>query len=270
MYSTKSLSTKQRLFVVCSFVLGAILLSTAVLSSSGSRGRQEVGFPIVKDNTGSFSLVSQEKIDGELFVTYLQNTSKRVITAYGTALCDVPWGSTDYTLGDDVIEPGEVFDISISTRGITHMCGSAITQPTITILAVIFDDRTYAGEFQWAKGMLDDRRGHKIQLKRINRVLAKALKSPDANQPAALERLKSEIAALPVDEGEPPAVRGGLSGAKQRALYHLDELSRWHKSSLTSHSRRDILIQGELAGIDSLPEGLEKLIKLNKKWISRY
>jgi hypothetical protein len=269
MDSTKRLSTKQRLFVVCSFVLGAITLSSAVLSSSATRGQQGVSFPIVKDNSGSFSLISQERIDST-FVTWMQNSSNKVITAYAMALCDVPWSSTDRTIGDDFIEPGEVVEITTSIRGVAHMCGSTITQPTVTILAVVFDDRTYAGEFRWAKGILDDRRGNKIQLKRINRLLANALKWSDVDTPASIERLKDKVASLPVDEGETPAVRSGLSGAKQRALYLLDELKRWHKDSLTSQSRRSIRIQGELAGIDSLPEGIEKLITLNEKWISRH
>ncbi|MEK6302717.1 MAG: hypothetical protein AABO41_18560 [Acidobacteriota bacterium] len=223
----------------------------------------------MKDTTGSLSLISQERLDGR-FVTRMQNTSNKAITAYGTAVCDAPESSTDYSIGDDLIEPGEVVDIDTSIRAVSHMCGSKITRPTLTILAVVFDDRTYAGEFQWAKGILDDRRGQKIQLKRINRLLANASKWPDASQSAALEILKGEIRALPIDEAETPAVRGGLSSAKQRALYLLDELKLWHQGSLTAQSRRNIPIQGELAGIDSLPEGIEKLITLNKKWISRY
>jgi hypothetical protein len=77
MDSTRSLSTKQRSFVVCSFVLGAILLSTAALSSSARRSQREVSLPIVKDNTGSFNLISQEWID-RTSVTWMQNTSNKV------------------------------------------------------------------------------------------------------------------------------------------------------------------------------------------------
>jgi hypothetical protein len=269
MDSTRSLSTKQRLFVVCSFVLGATLLSTAALSSSARRSQREVSLPIVKDNTGSFGFIGLERLDGR-FEARMQNTSKKAITAYVTAVCDVPESSTDYTIGDHLIEPGEIENVTVPNEAVPDKCGSTITQPTITILAVVFEDRTYAGEFQLAKSILDDRRGDKIQLKRINRLLAEALKGPDAGEPAAIERLKTEIAALPVDEGEPPAVRGGLSIAKQRALYLLDELKQWHQKSLTSQSRRNIPIQGELAGIDSLPEGIQKLVRLNEKWISRY
>ncbi len=149
-------------------------------------------------------------------------------------------------------------------------CSSTITQPTITILTVIFDDRTTAGEYLWAKGILDDRRGNKIQLKRINSLLRKAQKWPDSGEPAAIERLKAEIASLPVDEEEAPAVRSGLAGAKQRALYLLDELKQWHHSTLTAESVHDVHIRGELAGIKNLQEGIDKLISLNEKWISRY
>jgi hypothetical protein len=75
--------------------------------------------------------------------------------------------------------------------------------------------------------------------------LAEALKWPDAGEPAAIERLEVAIAALPVDDSEAPAVRGGLSGAIQRALYLLDELKQWHQKSLTTQSRE--IIRGELA-----------------------
>jgi hypothetical protein len=208
-------------------------------------------------------------MDGQ-FVTQMQNTANKAITAYVTAICQVPVSATDRAIGDDFIGPGDVVDITVSIRAMSETCGSTITQPTITILAVVFDDRTYAGEIQWAKGILDDRQGNKIQLKRINRLLAKASKLPDASQPVALERLKDEIAALPVDEGEPPAVRGGLSSAKQRALYLLDELKQWHQSSQTPQSQRDNPARGEFAGIDSLRTGINRLIQLNEKWISRY
>jgi hypothetical protein len=264
---TRSLSTRQRLFVVCCFVLGAILLSTAALSSSARRSQREVSLPIVKDNTGSFGVIGLERLDGR-FETRMQNTSKKAITAYITAVCDVPESSTDYTIGDHLIEPGEIENITVSFQAVSSMCGSKTTQPTITILAVVFDDRTYAGEFLLAKSILDDRRGNKMQLKRINRLLAEALKWPDAGEPAAIERLKDEIAALPVDDSEAPAVRGGLSDAKQRALYLLDELKQWHQKNLTTQSRE--ITRGELAGIKSLQQGIDKLISLNEKWISRY
>jgi hypothetical protein len=118
--------------------------------------------PILKDDTGSFRLVSLERIDDWLKIR-MQNTSKKTITAYGDAVCDVPESSTDYTIGDHPILPGDVVEIMMPIMVVPHKCGPAITQPTITILAVIFDDRSYAGEFRWAKGILDNRRGETSQ-----------------------------------------------------------------------------------------------------------
>jgi hypothetical protein len=264
-----SLSSNQRLFVVSSVVLGSVLLSTAVLSSSARRSQQEMSLPTVKDNTGSFRLIGLERIDHN-FVMRMQNTSQKAITAYVNAVCDFPESSTDYTLGEQSIGPGKVVEITTPAEAVSDHCGSAKTQPTITILAVVFDDRTTAGEDKWAQGVLDNRRGNRIQLKRINSLLKKALTWPDAGEPAAIERLKDEIAVLPVDESEAPAVRGGLSGAKQRELYLLDELKQWHRSSLAAESVRNVPIRGELAGIKNLQEGIFKLISLNEKWISRY
>jgi hypothetical protein len=267
MDSSKTLSTKERSFVVTSLVLGCLLLSSAVLSSSGRLRQQEINVPIVKDNSRSFNLISQERIDRR-FVTRMQNSSNKAITAYVTAVCGVPESAIDYAIGDDLIKPGGVVDIVTPVGTVSDMCRS--TQPTITILAVVFDDKTSQGEFRWAKGVLDQRRGNKIQLRRINKLLTKALKWPDVRNATAIERLKEQIASLPVDEMEVSAVRGGLSDAKQRALYLLDELNRWHESDLTSQSRQSIAIQGELAGIDSLPSGIARLVTINEKWISRY
>ncbi len=269
MDSQKNLSTSHRLFIVSSIVLGTLLLSTSLLTAGARRSQQKSSLPIVKDNTGSFRLINLERIDNR-FVMRMQNTSKKAITAYGNAVCDVPESSTDYSIGDYSIQPGDVVEIMMPIKVVADKCDPAITQPTITILAVVFDDRTYGGEFRWAKGILDNRRGEKIQLKRINGLLTKALKWSDAGEPTAIDRLKTEIESLPIDEGEAPAVRSGLSTAKQKASYLLEELKQWHQSSLAAQSVHNIPIRGELAGINGLKEGIEKLINLNEKWISRY
>ena len=269
MDSAKSLSPKERIFVICNVVLGAILLSTAVLSSSGRRGQREDLLPTTKDSTGVLKFLSQEIIDRR-FEVKVQNASNKVITAYATAACDFPESSTDYSIGDYSIGPGEVFKINIPVKTVVDHCDPAKTQPTITIVSVVFDDRSYAGEFRWAKGILDDRRGNRIQLKRINVLLTRALMGANVTEPDMFERLKNEIASLPIDEREPPAVRGGLSSAKQRALYMLDELDQWHQKSLITQSLENIPIREELAGIKNFKEGLYKLISLNEKRINRF
>jgi hypothetical protein len=256
-------STKQRLFIVFSVVLASILL-TASARSYGNRAHQEdASLPAIEDNTKSLKFESVEK-QGHFYLTRMKNISQKAITAYGIAVCEVPTSSTDFTIGDTKIEPGGFVEIITPVRTLSDNCKST-TKPNIRVLAVVFDDKSTDGEYGWALGILEDRRGHKIQLKRINRLLTVALKWRDKDKPIALERLKTEIAALPIDDDKSPAVRGGLEGAKQRVLFFLDELEKWQLSGRSSEHKR-----AELAGVHSLDEGFSRLISLNEGWISKY
>jgi len=268
MTSLTSLSTKQRLFVVSSVVLGTILLTASVLSSSGRRSQQEVSLPTVKNKTISLQFIAIEKLQTK-FVTRMQNTSNKAITAYVMAACDVPESATDYSIGPDSIEPGKVVEIITPVRALDK-CSSATTQPSITILAVVFDDRSTEGDYGWAKGILDDRRGLKIQLKRINRLLREALGRADRDEPKAIARLKAEISSLPIDEGAEPAVRGGLSAAKERVLFYLTELEQWHPSAVSSASAQNVSSRAEFAGVTRIEEGIARMASLNENWISKY
>jgi hypothetical protein len=268
MNSSRGVSTKQQLVIIWSAVVGIILLSGFVMSSTGRWSQKEEMLPIVKDSSGAFDFISLEKTS-DLFVMRMKNTSNKAITAYAKAVCSLSESSTDYSIGDYSIQPGATVEIATPVKAVKEMCGSITAQPTITIVAVVFDDRSIGGELQWGQGILDDRRGNKIQLKRINKLLTKAMEEPDAGEPAAIDRLKTEIASLPVDEQETPAVQGGLSNAKQRALQLLGELEQWHHS-VTTQSMRNVALRGELAGIGSFKEGIDKLKKLNEKWISKY
>jgi len=268
MDSLTSLSTKQRLFVVSSVVLGTVLLSSALLSPARARRQKEISLPIVKNETKCLQFVSLEKI-GPRFVTRMQNTCNRAITAYVMAVCDAPESATDYSIGPDSIEPGKIVEITTPLRAFSDKCTSQAAQPSLTMLAVVFDDRSTEGDYGWAKSILDDRRGHKIQLKRINRLLREAAQWSDRDTPAAIERLRNEISSLPVDEAEPPAVRGGLSAAKQRVLFFLAELEQWHQSTMRSASE-GIQLRAEFAGVTRIQEGIARLASLNEKWISKY
>ncbi len=273
MNSPTGLSTKQRLFIVSSLIIGSIMLSVSlsVLSSSGrpQQARESLP-PVVNSHTGSVQFISTEKADFG-FITRMRNNSKKSITAYAVSLCNTPLFSTDYSIGDNSIGTGQTFEIRVPIQAVSNNCGD-IAQPIITFLAVVYDDRTTEGDFGWAKGILDNRRGEKIQLKRINRLLTHAGNWTDADKPAAIERLKSEIAALPVDEGELPSVRGGLASARDRILYLIGELEQWHSRTrgIQSKSGSDASLRAELTGISNLREGFAKIITLNEKWISKY
>jgi len=268
MVASTRIHPRQRVLVVSSVVLGCLLVSTAVASLSGRSARQHGGMPIIKDKTGSLRFVSIEKVDW-LFVVRMENTSKKAISAYVVAVCGAPEHSADYTLGDHLIEPGENAEVKVAVQAVSDKCGYAITQPTISILSVVFDDRSFEGESQWAIGILEQRRGQKIQLERINRALKDALKRPDAPDRSVLQTLQVYIGSLPIDEQEPPAVRSGLAAARDSAMYMLTEIEQWHESRVGSSSK-SVALRGELVGANNLREALERLTRLNEKWITRY
>jgi len=267
MYSSTNLSIKERLFVATSFCLGSILLTAGLFAASGTRIQRTDTIPLVQDKTGAFQLINAERIE-DRFVLRLQNTSRRIITAHAQAVCDVPESSTDYTIGDSSIAPGASIELVIPAKVLSANCGPEISQPVVTIVTAIFEDKTYAGDFRWAKGIFDDRKGQRVQLKRINDVLSKALKR--SGEATTLEEVRAEIDSLPIDEAEAPAVRGGLSTAKRRVLYLLGELGQWDQARSTAQSGHSIALRQELAGIKSLKEGIQRLVNLNEKWISRY
>lgn len=74
MNSLTSFSTKERLFIVSSVVLGSILLTANALSSGGRPGQSEDNLPIVKNKTSSLQFIGIEKVQTR-FVTRMQNTS---------------------------------------------------------------------------------------------------------------------------------------------------------------------------------------------------
>jgi hypothetical protein len=248
-----------------------LTISLTVSSSDGRpvQKRSDV-LPVVKSKPKSLEFLDTEKTDFG-FITRMRNTSRKSITAYTVSLCDTPLFAEDYSIGNRSIEPGRALEIKTPIESVSHQCGGA-TEPTLTILAVVFDDRSTEGEFRWAKGILDDRRGQKIQLKRINRLLAKAAAAPDADDPIVIEKLKADIAGLPIDEAAAPAVRGGLATAKQTTLQMIAELEQWQsrREGIQSGSSSQISLRSELAGATTLKEGFVNLISFNEKCISKY
>ena len=114
--------------------------------------------------------------------------------------------------------PGAVYEQFLSPR--------ALSQPLdISVLAVTFDDRTFDGDPRLARQILDVRRGVNKQLKRIKRLLDAALSSADADAIRVLDRLKSQLEGLPIDEStESSAIKEGEHQAKAEVLERIEFL----------------------------------------------
>src|SRR6185369_15648871 len=93
----------------------------------------------------------------------------------------------------------------------------------ISILAVVFDDKTGDGDPKFVTEILDTRLGSKIQLTRIIALLNDALNLPRVPY-EAVDTLKARISSLPVDSANSTSetAREGLRNQKSDALRRLE------------------------------------------------
>jgi hypothetical protein len=243
-------------------LLFVALLSASVMTSRALPEPQRQELPQVRNETESFQLVSVEKI-GDLLQLRLKNTSKRAITAYKIGYSNGWQTGIDYLIGDDVVAPGEIEEFRTPFNNLSSSDDPTSPQ-TVTILAVVFDDRSSEGDFKAADDILNNRLGQKIQLERINRLIKGVLKSPDSNTPAALSRLKSQIASLSEDQGkgQPRAIHTGLYYMKQQVLKQIEELEQWQRDGKA-------LLRTELYGSVNLQDALVKIKELGEKRIPK-
>ena len=243
-------------------LLFVALLSASVMTSRALPEPQNQELPRVRNETESFQLISVERL-GYLLQLRLKNTSKKAITAYKIGYSNGWQTGIDKILGNEVVAPGEIEEFRTPFSNVSN--SDDPTSPrTVTILAVVFDDRSSEGDFQAADDILNDRLGQRIQLERINLLIQGVLKSPDTNTPAALGRLKAQIASLSEDQGkgQPRAIHTGLYYMKQHVLKQIEELEQWQRDG------KDMLRE-ELYGSVNLQDALVKLKKLGEKRIPK-
>ena len=94
----------------------------------------------------------------------------------------------------------------------------------ISVLAVTFDDKSNDGDAQSVKEMLNARRGFTKEMKRLKPLLEAALDSPEGDSPAILDKLKSQVEALPLEKEGDFAFRVGQTSARQDFLYYVQFL----------------------------------------------
>jgi len=93
----------------------------------------------------------------------------------------------------------------------------------VSVVSVMFDDKTSDGDPASAKEIIDSRRGFNKEMKRLKSLLEAALAAPDADSPAILDKLKSQVDALPADvNGESFGFRQGQRAARQDFLYDIE------------------------------------------------
>jgi hypothetical protein len=179
----------------------------------------------------------------DLLVLRHKNVSNKTITAYEFDLGHGVRSSRDYIPYDDGVGSGDVIEDVLPLGNFDPPyppVPSASDKPVLTILAVVFDDRSSEGDYNAAAYILNHRLGQKIQLKRIRQLIRDGLKSKDQEFSAPFYALKSQIESLPT-EGQSVALRSGLNYAKERLLRHINEVEQWRYGgeSLLSHGIHD-------------------------------
>jgi hypothetical protein len=114
--------------------------------------------------------------------------------------------------------PGGVYELFLSRH--------VIAQPLeIAVLAVTFNDHSSDGDLDLAQEILDTRRGFNRQVKRVRPLMEAALNSPDADAISILDKLKSSVERLQIEEGtHSRAMREGQSEARAEMLNEIQFL----------------------------------------------
>jgi len=95
----------------------------------------------------------------------------------------------------------------------------------VSVLAVTFDDKSSDGDPESIKQIIDARRGFTKEMKRLRPLLEAAIASPDGDSSTILDRLKSQVEALPLEKSDDSSdFRQGQTEARQDFLYEVQFL----------------------------------------------
>jgi hypothetical protein len=196
------------------FLLGTLLvLSTAIAAGIYSRGRQSK-----KSLTDAVEIVEKIAGDGATKIAF-RNVSNKNINALQVAVSGSVF-TVEFLDADEPkqkLPPGEIYLEWFPTRT------SGID---VSVLAVVFDDKTGAGDSRFVQEVLETRRGVKKQLMRFGILLRQSLASPNIDA-TTLDKLTAQIDEsvedAPSDSG---AVRLGQRKAKQQIRHDVEALKR--------------------------------------------
>ncbi|SRR6266404_392722 len=256
---TKRILPIRSLVTLLLIMVGVAFASLGLILPGGKTASQDL--PQVKNGTRSFQMVSKElKQFGEEFVVLeMKNVSRKGITAY--SISADPNGRTDrdYSISGHVIEPGEIEEIEIPRTAVKS--ADLINSPgEIRILAVVFEDGTSEGDPAICSWIRDQRRGKKVQFRRIEQLLRRAINANDAPTLANLKTLRDSIASLPETTGEmdSAAFRSGLRGAKGLVVNLIDRLETTQLAAKAGSQN-----------ISSALDGLNDILQQTSTWIDR-
>ena len=210
MKTSKTLARNLFVLVAC---LG--ILVTCLTGGSSERSEVHANSIQVQNKTKTLEVVSVAEQDSSYLLT-LRNSSTKTINGYSIGVGNTSRLDVDLTIGEKTIPPGAEFKESMPAS-------KSAAPPAISILAVLFTDRTGDGDPLVITANQQRREGTKAQLKQLLTLLRATLNSPARPE---LGALKKQIAALPdSSEGRlSPHFNNGMSRAKQDTVSVLETL----------------------------------------------
>jgi hypothetical protein len=216
------------------FVPTALLLLCAAIfainfwSSSADRKWQrniDVS-PIIKNRTESFQVVGIKKSQDNIALE-IKNDSRKIINAYVLSLDDgVTRLGTDYIASDGGINPGTTVTIDIP---FSQFLPAQTTEPqrnTITVLTVVFEDSSSEGDVLAANYIKETRRGEKIQMRNIRKLIRMALKPEGKDDSLTLPELRQKISSLPETVEDQSSMNFGMHYAKERVIKQIASVEK--------------------------------------------
>lgn len=236
--SMKRYRPQIKLFLMPSLILIIIGLSAYFANQASSQGpalklsnrTNSQGPPLKLSNkTNAFEVAKVEISSGRVRLT-LKNNYNKTIAAYAISA-----GANTHNLrelaSEDLLTPGSTrkHDLQLPSEG------------DITVLAVVFEDRTSDGDATAAKEINDYRLGKKTQNDRIIPLLEKVLAARDEEMQSALVKAQAAIYTLSTDSVEKSHfIIAGLSDAKEAILMDLEELKQLGQTVNTNILRERI------------------------------
>jgi hypothetical protein len=227
--------TKKSWFLAIVFGLGILALGANFWQSSGSSPRpqreyfsnntlsQATSRLKLSNMTSAFEVVNVEPNGRRVRLT-LKNNYNKTITAYAISAGDHSHNLHELP-DEEVMTPGSTRDqvVSLPPEQKNH----------ITVLAVVFNDRTGDGDGSVVKEINDYRLGKKTQYGHIVPLLNKLLAASDNEFETALQEAKVAIDGLPSGSEQELShfVIAGLRDAKASILLDLEDLNQVRRSA---------------------------------------
>ena len=191
------------------------LLTIGAWAGSVRRANNQPKPLFIENKTNSLAVTKAElEPSGRTVRLAVKNTTDKHIDWLRISLGPSSNIEADFAYADKpFLAPGESYEDS-------YPISLENDSAKITIMSVVFEDKTSDGDARFAQKLMDQRLGHEIELRRVLPLINQAINGNEQGL-AKIEALESKIAESRVDSNEfslPGAAQDGMKAARGRVL----------------------------------------------------